>query len=89
MIVGETRPRRKSRSARIATVGVRATTVTMRGPGRAGGRLRNVTLNVVEAIELAPPEGEEAIRWVLAWKKSYLYSGASRYSYSYSNQGHQ
>ena len=65
MIAGETRPRRKSRSARIATVGVRATTVTMRGPSRAGGRLGNVTLNVVEAIELDPPEGEEAIRWVL------------------------
>jgi IS4 transposase len=65
MISDETRPRRKSRSARIATVGIRATTVTMRGPSRAGGRLGNVTLNVVEAIELDPPEGEESIRWVL------------------------
>lgn len=65
MIAGESRPRRKSRAARIAKIGVRATTVTMRGPSRAGGRLGNVTLNVVEAIELDPPEGEEAIRWVL------------------------
>jgi hypothetical protein len=65
MIAGETRPRRKSRTSRIATTGVRATTVTLRGPDRAGGRLRNVTLNVVEAIELDPPDGEEAIRWVL------------------------
>jgi len=37
----------------------------MRDPSRAGGQLGNVTLNVVEAIELDPPEGEEAIRWDL------------------------
>jgi len=64
-IVGETRPRRKSRSARLAEIGVRAREVTIRGPERPGGRLPNMTLNVVEAIELDPPVGEEPIRWVL------------------------
>jgi hypothetical protein len=65
LIAGETRPRRKSRSARAAQIGIRATTVTLHGPSRPGGRLPDVTLNVVEAIELDVPEGEEPIRWVL------------------------
>jgi hypothetical protein len=64
-IAGETRPRRKSRSARMAEIGVRARQVTIRGPARPGGKLPNVTLNVVEAVELDPPAGEEPIRWVL------------------------
>jgi hypothetical protein len=64
-IVGETRPRRKSRSARIAKIGVRAREITIRGPARPGGKLPDMTLNVVEAVELDPPEGEEPIRWVL------------------------
>jgi hypothetical protein len=62
---GEQRPRRKSRAARSAEIGVRARAVTIRGPSRPGGRLPNVTLNVVEAVELDPPPGEEPIRWVL------------------------
>ena len=65
-IAGETRPRRKSRSARQAKIQVRACEVTLRGPRRAGGgKLPDVTLNVVEAIETDPPTGEEPIRWVL------------------------
>lgn len=64
-IAGETRPRRKSRSPRVAQIGVRASQMTIRGPARPGGKLPNVTLNVVEAIELDPPAGEEPIRWVL------------------------
>lgn len=64
-IAGETRPRRKSRAARIARVGLRATTLSLAGPPRPGGRLKNVTLNVVEAIELDPPTSEDPIRWVL------------------------
>lgn len=62
---GETRPRRKSRSARSATLGVRASQVTIRGPARLGGKLSDVTLNVVEVVEQDPPAGEEPIRWVL------------------------
>lgn len=64
-IAGETRARRKSRSARVAQIGVRARQVTIRGPERPGGRLPNMTLNVVEAVELDPPAGEEPIRWLL------------------------
>ncbi len=65
-IAGETRPRRKSRSARLAKIQVRACEVTLRGPRRAGGgKLPDVTLHVVEAIETDPPAGEEPIRWVL------------------------
>lgn len=65
LIAGETRVRRKSRSARTAQIGIRATEITVRGPYRVGGNLRNVKLNVVEAIELDPPAGEDPIRWVL------------------------
>lgn len=65
LIVGETRPRRKSRSARSANVKVRATSVTLRGPARPGGKLADATVNVVEIVETDPPAGEEPIRWVL------------------------
>lgn len=64
-IVGETRPRRKSRPARLAAISFRAVPVTIRGPARPGGKLMNAKLNVVEAVELDPPDGEEPIRWVL------------------------
>ena len=64
-IAGETRTRRKSRSARLAKISVRARQITIRGPARPGGKLPNMTLNVVEAVELDPPLGEDPIRWVL------------------------
>jgi len=64
-IAGETRPRRKTRAARLAEIGIRARPVTLRGPARPGGKLPDVTLNAVEAVELDPPAGEEPIRWVL------------------------
>lgn len=64
-IAGETRPRRKSRPARLAEIGVRAREITVRGPARPGGKLPDMTLNVVEAVELDPPTGEEPIRWLL------------------------
>lgn len=65
MIENETRTRRKARDARVAKLSIRATVVTLQGPSRPGGRLPSVTLNVIEAVELDPPEGEDAIRWVL------------------------
>jgi hypothetical protein len=65
MISDETRPRRKARDARNAKISIRATAVTLKGPSRPGGRLPSVTLNVIEAVELDPPEGEDSIRWVL------------------------
>jgi hypothetical protein len=41
-VPGETRARRKSRSARVAKIGVRAREVTIRGAVRPGGRLPDV-----------------------------------------------
>lgn len=64
-IACETRVRRVSRTDRTAKLGVRACTVTIRGPARAGGRLPDVTINVVESFEIDPPSGEEPLRWLL------------------------
>ena len=50
----------------LETAGIQFTSeVTIRGPARPGGKLPNMTLNLVEAVELDPPAGEEPIRWVL------------------------
>ncbi len=65
LIAGDTRPRRKSRTARSAKVEIRAATVTLRGPQRPGGKLDDVTINVVEVREVNPPAGEEPICWTL------------------------
>lgn len=58
-------PRKKSRQARIAEVEVRATTVTLRAPWRHDRKLPKVTINVVLIDEANPPEGCDAIQWVL------------------------
>jgi hypothetical protein len=49
----------------VAEIGVRARQITIRGPARLGGKLPDMTLNVVEAVELDAPAGEEPIRWLL------------------------
>jgi hypothetical protein len=54
-----------SRENRIAQVEVRSATVTLRGPARPGGRLKDLTVNVVQAREINPPPGCTAIWWVL------------------------
>lgn len=60
------RGRQQARIAREATLSLRAITVVIAGPRRnGGGSLPNVEINVVEALELNPPEGEVPIRWVL------------------------
>jgi hypothetical protein len=60
------RVRRQARTSREAVLRIRAITVTIAGPRRAGGgSLEPVTINVVEALEENPPEGEAPIRWVL------------------------
>lgn len=64
-VASDTRSRRKSRPARVAKIQMRACQVILRGPSRPGGKLPNVRLNVVEAVETDPPAGEEPIRWVL------------------------
>lgn len=61
----EERARRQPRESREAEVEVRAVTVTLRPPWRVDRRLSEVTLHVVHVQEQSPPEGDEAVRWVL------------------------
>jgi hypothetical protein len=61
----ETRKRHTSRDARIAEVEVRAATVTVRPPYRQVRKCPEVTLNVVLAEELNPPDGTTPIQWLL------------------------
>lgn len=57
--------RSKSRVARIATVEVRATSVTLRAPYRPDRKLPDVKVNVVLVEEPNPPEDSDAIQWLL------------------------
>lgn len=59
------RERNKQREARIASVEIRATTVTLRPPPRPDRKLPKVTLNVVLVEEPHPPEGQKPIQWIL------------------------
>jgi hypothetical protein len=61
----ETRVRRQSRVTRQADLEVRGATVTLRPPWRPGESLLPVVVNVVLVSEPSPPEGEEAIEWIL------------------------
>lgn len=63
-------PGNGKRKARSATVTVRAATVTLKAPQKRGrardsATLDPITVNVVGATEEHPPEGVEAISWVL------------------------
>ncbi len=60
------RARKQERTARETSVSLRAITIELAGPRRpGGGSLRDVTLNVVEVLELSPIADEPPIRWVL------------------------
>lgn len=60
------RSRKQPRDARKAALSMRAITVTIAGPRRpGGGTLRDVTLNVVEALEENPPEDDTPVHWFL------------------------
>jgi len=61
----KTKKRKQAREARIARVSVRSARVLLRGPARPGGKLSPVYVNVVLVKEEKPPQGEEAIEWVL------------------------
>jgi Transposase DNA-binding/Transposase Tn5 dimerisation domain len=61
----ETRGRRQPRATRQADLEVRCASVTLRPPWRAGTSLPPVAVNVVLVSEPSPPEGEEAIEWIL------------------------
>jgi hypothetical protein len=58
---------KKGRSARSATMAVRAATVTLKPPPRPAEqpRLPPVTINVVWVRETNPPAGEEPVEWML------------------------
>jgi hypothetical protein len=61
----EDRARRQPRRNRKALVTVRAATVMLLPPKRAGGKLPPVQVNVVQVREESPPDGEEPIEWLL------------------------
>jgi Transposase DNA-binding/Transposase Tn5 dimerisation domain/Transposase DDE domain len=61
----EQRARRQPRQSRTAVVEVRAARVTLRAPWRAGEKLPDVTVNAVLITEVAPPEGDEPVEWLL------------------------
>ena len=61
----EVRGRRQPRVTRKAEVEARAMRVTLRPPYRKGLKLPAVSVNVVMLRELNPPEGEEAVEWIL------------------------
>lgn len=56
---------RPGQAARTATLDVRATTATIRGPWRPGGWLPPLQLNVVQTAETGAPEGAVPVHWVL------------------------
>jgi len=59
------RKRKQPRSARTAVLAIRAVRVKLQAPNRAGTKLADVEVNVVLVREIEPPEGEEAIEWLL------------------------
>jgi hypothetical protein len=61
----KTKKRKQAREGRIACVTVRSARVLLRGPGRPGGKLPPVYANVVLVKEENPPQGEDAIEWLL------------------------
>ncbi len=56
---------RPNRAARLAHVTVRATTVSLEPPARPGYRLPEIAVNAVLAREDSPPQGTEALEWLL------------------------
>jgi len=59
------RVREQARIERSTEVEVRAACVTLRPPWRAGRRLPPLSVHVVWVRELAPPEGEAPVEWLL------------------------
>ena len=60
------RARKQARTSREALIQFRAVRVKLAGPRRpGGGKLPDVWINIVEALEVDPPAGESPVRWVL------------------------
>ncbi len=53
------------RENRVAKLEVRGASVTLRGPARPGGKLPDLAVNLVQAIEPDPPAGCEPVSWTL------------------------
>lgn len=64
-IPSDKRKRKESRDPREAVVEVRAASVTLRAPWRHDRKLQDITVNVVLVTEVDPPEGVEAVEWIL------------------------
>jgi len=62
---GQRKRVRRAHPAQTVELEVRACAVRLRGPWRPGGWLEPCAVNIVEAREVNPPEGEEPIHWVL------------------------
>lgn len=65
----ETRNRRVARKSRKTIVEVRATSMTLRPPGRKGISFPEVPINVVLVSEVDPPAGEPPVEWILLTTK--------------------
>jgi hypothetical protein len=61
----QTSPRKQSRESRKAQVEVRATRLPLRTTYRPDRKLPAVEVNAVLVREIAPPEGEPAVEWIL------------------------
>jgi hypothetical protein len=61
----ETKKRKQPRAGRIARVTIRTAKVLLRGPARPGGKLPDIFVNAILVKEENPPNGEEAIEWLL------------------------
>jgi hypothetical protein len=58
--------RRQPRESRQTQVEIRAATVVLRAPQRPGAKpLPHVAVNVVQVREVAPPEGDVPVEWLL------------------------
>jgi hypothetical protein len=61
----DTRGRRQPRESRTTEVEVRATSVVLRAPRRHDRKLNDISVNVVLVTEIAPPEGDTPVEWIL------------------------
>lgn len=57
------------RSARKVVQSLRSIEITLRPPNRSGGRGKPVSIYAVLAEEIAPPPGEQPLRWILLTSK--------------------
>jgi hypothetical protein len=61
----QTSPRKQSRESREAQVAVRVARLPLRAPYRPDRTLPSIEVNAVLVREIAPPEGEPAVEWIL------------------------